>query len=96
MINPHDIILAPYMTEKGTDQREVGNKYAFRVSPQANKIEIAKAVEIIFNVKVRGVNIIRMHGKRKRVGWRIGRTGDWKKAVVTLKEGDSISIFEGA
>lgn len=96
MKDPHDIILFPYMTERITELREKVNKYAFGVAMDANKIEIAKAVELIFNVKVMGVNTIRMRGKGRRLGWREGRTPDWKKAIVTLKEGDTIDVFEGA
>jgi len=96
MKNPHDIILFPYMTERVTDLRTKGNKYAFGVAMNANKIEIAMAIELMFNVKVVGVNTIRMRGKKKRIGWREGRTPDWKKVLITLKEGDSIDIFEGA
>ncbi len=95
MKDPYQIIERPIMTEKsiaGADQR----KYTFRVNRHANKIEIARAVEQIFNVKVQDVNTINVKGKKRRLGrYPEGKTPDWKKAIVTLKPGYKIEIFEG-
>ena len=90
-----DIILRPIISEKSYDQIEKG-KYTFEVDPRAKKIEIGKAVEEIFNVAVTKVNTSRVTGKKRRQGYTSGRSKDWKKAVVTLKEGDHIEFFEGA
>lgn len=95
MKDPYEIIIRPLLTEKSMDQSHAG-KYTFRVAMDANKIEIAQAVEKIFNVQVAKVNTMRVRGKKRRVG-RLpeGRTSDWKKAIVTLKPGQSITMFEG-
>jgi large subunit ribosomal protein L23 len=82
------------VTEKGSKLREVGNKYLFSVARDANRIEIKRAVEEIFRVKVKDVRTIVMHGKVKRMGIFAGKRPDWKKAVVTLAEGQSIDLFE--
>ena len=74
--------------------REAGNKYTFSVAPDANKIEIKRAVQDIFNVKVKDVKTIVVHGKVKRMGVFEGKRPDWKKAVVTLEAGSSIDLFE--
>lgn len=89
-----DIIIRPIITEKSVALME-HNKYAFRVALSANKIEIQKAVEEIFKVKVVGVNTMRVKGKEKRMGRAVGRTSDYKKAIVQLAEGDHIEVFEG-
>ena len=94
MKNPRSIILKPLVTEKGSRLREQGNKYLFSVVPDANKIEIKGAVQEIFNVKVKDVQTIIVHGKVKRMGAFQGKRPDWKKAVVTLEEGQSIDLFE--
>lgn len=94
MIHPRNIVIAPIITEKSSTQIETDNSYSFRVSINANKIEIAKAIEHIFAVKVLAVNTIRMRGKPKRLGRYSGKRPDWKKAVVTLREGDRIADFE--
>jgi len=92
--NPHDIILKPLITEKSTALIEE-NKYTFVVGKNANKIEIKKAVEELFDVEVRAVNTINMKGKKRRVGVHQGYRPDWKKAVVTLQDGSKpIEIFE--
>jgi large subunit ribosomal protein L23 len=91
----HYLIKGPIITEKTHTQREVANKLTFRVDIKANKIEIRKAVEDIFKVKVLGVNTIRVRGKEKRLGRTQGRRPDWKKAVVTLAPGEKISGYEG-
>ena len=89
------VIQAPLITERSTAQRSAQNKYSFRVDKRATKIQIAKAVETLFKVKVIKVNTMIMAGKKKRVGAHEGITSDWKKAIVTLKKGDTISSFEG-
>ena len=91
----YEIIEAPLVTEKSVASTAQG-KYTFRVAKNANKIEIAQAVEKVFNVKVDSVNTLTVKGKKKRVGRHPeGKTADWKKAIVTLKPGDKIEIFEG-
>jgi large subunit ribosomal protein L23 len=92
----HDIIISPLVTEKSTTQREGQNQYSFRVNKKANKIEIKEAVEHLFKVKVREVRTATIRGKVKRLGRRFGKRPDWKKAVVTVNEGDRIDYFEGA
>lgn len=94
MRNPHDVIDRALVSEKGTRMREKGNKYAFRVRPNASKIEIKRAVEAIFEVTVEEVRTQNLQGKMKRVGVNPGRRSSWKKAIVTLKRGDSIELFE--
>ncbi len=94
MKNPRDILKKPLITEKSMDL--VGeNKYTFIVDLNANKIEIKRAVEELFKVKVEKVHTIRYKGRLKRVRGRLGRTPDYKKAIVTLKQGNKIEIFEG-
>lgn len=96
MKSPHEIIRRPLLTEKGTRLKEEQNKYLFEVARAANKIEIKKAVEALFRVHVLSVNTVSLKGKEKRVGRFRGRTSDWKKAIVTLKAGDTIEFVEGA
>jgi large subunit ribosomal protein L23 len=96
MRGPHDIIKAPLISEKGTLLSESANQVLFKVSPDANKIEVKQAVEAIFKVKVVEVRMARYLGKMRRVGRNLGRRSDWKKAYVTLKEGDKIDFFGGA
>ncbi|NLG33738.1 MAG: 50S ribosomal protein L23 [Lentisphaerae bacterium] len=93
MKNPNAVIRTLLVTEKGT-RLQAANKYLFQVAPAANKIEIRHAVEKLFNVHVTGVNTMRVDGKAKRAGRspRMGRTSDWKKAVVTLKAGEKIDL----
>ena len=92
---PQDIIQAPLVTEKGSFLVEKGNQVLFRVRPDANKIEVKKAVEVLFKVKVVKVRVVRYLGKIRRVGRNMGRLPQWKKAYVTLKEGDKIDFFGG-
>lgn len=94
MRTPHQIIRRPVVTEKGTVLKEQ-NKYFFEVDRRANKVEIKQAVESLFNVKVAAIHTVSMRGKVKRLGRFAGRTSDWKKAIVTLREGHSIEFFEG-
>lgn len=89
------IIRRPLLTERSTDLKDKENKYFFEVAMGANKIEIKKAVETLFNVKVKSVNTMIKYGKNKKMGRTQGRTSDYKKAVVTLKEGSSIDLFVG-
>ena len=90
-----DIIIHPLMTEKMSALQETQNKVAFIVDPNANKIEIRKAVEEKFDVKVQKVATINMNGKTKRLGRFQGRRSNWKKAIITLQEGFTIDFFEG-
>lgn len=93
MKDPRDVIVRPVISEKSYAQIDK-NKYTFEVAPTAKKEEIRQAIEEIFKVHVTAVNTIKMRGKRKRQGWTSGRTRDWKKAIVTLREGDRIEMFE--
>jgi large subunit ribosomal protein L23 len=90
------IIRKPLVTEKSTQQKESSNQYAFEVDRRANKIEIQSAVERLFKVRVVDVRTANVLGKMKRLGRKYGKRPDWKKATVTLKEGDRIDFFEGA
>lgn len=92
--NPRDIIIQPLITEKGTRIKEENNGYLFKVDPSANKIEIKKAIEAIFDVSVVKVTTINMKGKPKNLGRYSGCRADWKKAVVQLKDGDAIKAFD--
>ncbi len=91
----HDLILRPLLTEKSTALREAHNQYCFEVSSGANRIEVKKAVEATLNVKVDRVRILITSGKVKRVGRFTGKRPDLKKAIVTLKKGEKISLIEG-
>ncbi len=92
-----DVIRRPLITEKTTLQREIANTYAFEVATAANKIEIRRAVETQFKVKVAEVRISRQHGKERRQGRYAGYQPNWKKAYVRLAEGEGqIEFFEGA
>lgn len=96
-INPalYDVILAPHITEKATTGSEHG-QVVFRVALGATKPQIKTAVERLFNVKVKGVNTLRVKGKRKRFKGRLGQRSDYKKAVVTLQEGQTIDFGTAA
>lgn len=96
MKTAHSILRRPLVTEKGTMLREKGNHVIFSVARGANKIEIKKAVEKLFKVKVVSVTVSNMEGKKKRLGRFTGKKSDWKKAVVKLSPKDKITIFEGA
>lgn len=94
--NPRDIIKRPVITERTTDLMEE-NKFAFEVDLRANKTEIKAAIEEIFGVKVAKVNTLRVPSKKKRMGRYVGRTSEWKKAVVTLTpDSKPLNFFEGA
>ena len=95
MMNPHDIIIKPMVTEQSMNDM-ADKKYTFVVSKRANKTEIKKAVEKIFGVKVDKVNTINMLGKYKRMGAHVGKRPDWKKAIVKLAaDSKEIEFFEG-
>lgn len=87
------VIKKPVITEKATNDNIARNAYHFSVPVDANKVEIRQAVETLFDVKVTGVNTLRMNGKERRRGWRAGRTAEWKKAMVTLAEGYNIEMI---
>ena len=92
----HDVILRPLvLTEKGETQREALNKLFFEVAMKANKVEVRQAVEKLFNVKVADVNTMIVRGKPGRIGRKVTKRPNWKKAIVTLQEGDTIEFFEG-
>lgn len=95
-MSPVEVVKGPIITEKGTLVSELGNQVVFKVHPRANKIEIQHAVESLFKVKVTKVRTSRQLGKIRRVGKHLGRRPDWKKAYVTLAEGNRIDFFEGA
>lgn len=86
-MNEYSVIKGPCLTEKGDQLQENYGKAVIKVASNANKVEIKKAVEQIFNVKVANVRTTKVRGKQKRVGRHMGRTPDWKKAYITLKEG---------
>ena len=96
-LEPRSIVRRALITEKGAQTREqgkVGNRYFFEVHPHANKIQIAQAIKVVFGVDVVKVRTMNLAGKRKRLGRFEGRRADWKKAVVTLKPGQTIDLFE--
>jgi len=91
--SPYDIVRRVRLTEKGSALQAKHNSYVFAVAPKANKVEIRHAIERIFNVKVTRVNTMNYRGKLRRARTKqAGRTSDWKKAIVTLKEGDKIDL----
>jgi large subunit ribosomal protein L23 len=94
VLTSHQILVRPIVTEKNTMLNEVG-KYCFEVLLAANKIEIKRAVEEVFSVHVTGVNIIKVPGKMRRMGKTSGMTRTWKKAIVTLADGERIDLFQG-
>ncbi|PSO48638.1 MAG: 50S ribosomal protein L23 [Actinobacteria bacterium QS_5_72_10] len=93
MNSPYDVIIKPVVSEKSYALLDEG-RYTFEVAPTANKTEIKQAVETIFDVKVEKVNTLNRKGKRKRFRLEEGRRNDVKRAIVTLREGDDIDIFE--
>ena len=94
-MNRHDLIVRPLLTEKSTLLREAHNKVSFVVRSNANRKEVKKAVEETLNVKVDKVHILNVGGKEKRLNRFVGKRPDWKKAIVTLKKGEKLAIFEG-
>ena len=87
-----EVIRRPIVTEKSTNLAEAG-KYVFDVATDANKAQVKEAVQVVFGVGVTQVNVLRVRGKRKRFGRKPTAQRSWKKAVVTLKEGDTIDLF---
>lgn len=96
MKGPQEIIQAPLISEKGSLLTETAQQVLFKVHPGANKVEVKRAVESLFKVKVVKVRMARYLGKIRRVGRNMGRRAQWKKAYVTLREGDKIDFFGGA
>jgi large subunit ribosomal protein L23 len=94
-VHSSQVILAPVVSEKSY-QGSADNLYAFKVHPDAHKTQIRQAVEELFNVKVEGVNVVQVRPKPKRRGYHKGTKPGWKKAIVQLRAGDRIEIFEGA
>jgi len=94
MKNPHDVIIRALVTEKGTRMRENANRFLFQVHPDANKLEIKQAIETVFSVHVESVKTQNVIGKQKRLGRYVGNRSSWKKAIVTLRAGDNIELFE--
>lgn len=92
-MNANDIILKPVISEKTTELMGI-NKYVFRVSMKANKLMVAHAVKELFGVDPEKVNVMTVRGKNRRLRYRIGKRSAWKKAVVTLKPGQKIELFE--
>ncbi|MBI4665447.1 MAG: 50S ribosomal protein L23 [Nitrospinae bacterium] len=90
----YDLIRRPIITEKAGDAKDHQNKITFSVAPAATKGQVKKAVEEVFKVKVDKVNIVNVKGKVKRLGRFSGKRPDWKKAIVTVKEGQTIEVFE--
>lgn len=95
-MNHYDIIRRPLNTEKTTIQKEAANQVSFEVDTRANRVEISRAVETIFKVKVAKTRTLHVNGKVKRRGRIMGKRRDWKKAIVTLMPGERIDFFEGA
>ncbi len=94
MMDLYAVIKRPLITEKSTIVRDEGNQYIFEVDRRANKVEVRKAVETIFKVKVLDVRTMNILGKKKRQGRTVGKKSDWKKAVVTVAPGQAIEVFE--
>lgn len=91
--DPHQVVLRPLVTEKGTHQSEKYNAYAFEVNPRATKEDVKRAVEALWDVRVVDVRTQNRKGKPRRTRLRLGRTSDWKKAIVELHAEDRISFF---
>ncbi len=89
-----DVLLRPLLTEKITTLRETGNKVGFLVRADANRIQIKRAVEAVLKVRVERVNVMNYKGKIKRLGKFSGRRPSWRKAIVTLKEGEKLELYE--
>lgn len=95
-VGGHRVLIRPLLTEKITGLREATNTVGFVVHPDANRIQVKQAVETLLKVKVDKVNIMNIRGKVKRLGRFSGRRSDWKKALVTLKEGEKLEMYESA
>ncbi|KAB8313994.1 50S ribosomal protein L23 [Tolypothrix campylonemoides VB511288] len=92
----YSIIRAPRVSEKTARLQEVSNQYVFEVATDATKADIKQAVEKLFDVKVEAVNVVNVKGKNKAFKFRMGRRGDWRKAYVTLAEGQTIDVMATA
>jgi large subunit ribosomal protein L23 len=92
-LRPHQVVIRPLVTEKGTHQSERYNSYSFEVNKLATKTEIKNAIQMMFKVSVTGVSTMIRHGKNRRFKMFVGRQSDWKKAIVTLAENDKIEFF---
>ncbi len=92
----HWVLVQPLLTEKITGLREKTNTVGFVVHPEANRVQVKQAVEALLKVKVEKVNLMNVQGKMKRLGRFAGRRSDWKKAFVTLKEGEKLEMYESA
>lgn len=90
------VLVQPLLTEKITGLREKTNTVGFVVHPEANRVQVKQAVEALLKVKVEKVNLMNVRGKMKRLGRFAGRRSDWKKAFVTLKEGEKLEMYESA
>lgn len=95
-VGMHRVLVQPLLTEKITGLRESTNTVGFVVHPEANRVQIKQAVEALLKVKVEKVNIMNVRGKVKRLGRFSGKRSDWKKAFVTLKEGEKLEMYESA
>ena len=91
----YKVIKEPHITEKGSLQKEMNNQISFKADRRANKIEIRRAVETLFNVKVLSVRSMNIQGKKRRLGRTSGKRPDWKKVIVKLAPGENIEFFEG-
>jgi large subunit ribosomal protein L23 len=94
--DPFDVLVKPLLTEKITGLQEQANRVAFLVKKDATKIEVRQAVESALKVKVKSVNVMVVMGKKKRQGRYLGKRPDWKKAIVTLREGEKLELYESA
>jgi large subunit ribosomal protein L23 len=94
-MNPYDIIKRPVISEKTNIQKELNNQVTFEVDRRANRVEVKRAVENVFGVRVTGVKTMQIKGKYKMRGRILGKRRDWKKAIVTLMPGERIDFFEG-
>lgn len=92
-LQPHEVLMRPLVTEKGVSSSERHNQYAFEISPLASKEDVRRAVVELFNVRVEKVRTQNRRGKERRHKFRVGRTKDWKKAIVTLHPDDKIDFF---
>ena len=94
-LSVQDVVKRPLITEKAERNREAAHQFAFEVHREATKVQVAQAVEKLFNVHVLAVRTAIIRGKNKRVGRHVGQRPNWKKAFVTIKEGETIALFEG-
>ena len=94
--DPYDVLVKPLLTEKITGLQEAANRIAFVVQNDVNRIEVRQAVESVLKVKVKSVNIMNVMGKKKRQGRYLGKRADWKKAIITLNEGEKVELYESA